>query len=497
MQVFFYYKGVILRIMEITKLIQNITPYFKYENESGATTQDQFQIFLKNLHSGVKQLTVSIWQPQTQYSVGKIINSPNMPDGMEAVVTTGGTSGTTEPVWTTSASAYNDNTVKWQLRYKRFDKYIATQVEAETGADNTKAMTPLRTKNAIDKNCPIKTFNTIESLGLDKQTVTWQMIYSKLPSSSELLVSLNSTDAPLLDMPYNGWVRFEVVKISSGYAVVYGYYWGTEITHIAFFDENEFRGWKQLSTTDYSPTIYQRNGYYRGKNLGTLASVADVDAFVTAHEITSGKYTDLFVGDEIKIQDGTYNATWLIAGIDWDYNKGDTASGRGIMLIPKAPLYNDVMNDTNTTEGGYKGSKMFTTNIPALVTKLQAVLGSHLKKRRVLLSNAINTSISCGGLGSWTGASSSWEWIDVYAVLPSENEVYGSPIWSSSGYDAGEANQKLPIFNFINPAQFSRWYFWLRSVAVSTYFCFVDYSGYAYYHGASSSFGVRPLIYLG
>ena len=243
-------------------------------------------------------------------------------------------------------------------------------------------------------------------------------------------------------------------------------------------------------------TVCNKNGIYRGKNLGTIASVADADAFNTAHGLSAGTFNDIFVGDEITIKDGTYNAVWLVAGIDWDYNKGDTASGHGILLIPKTPLYNDQMNSTNLTTGGYKGSAMHTTKLPALVTKLQTVLGSHLKKRRVLVSNSVNTSIASMAGEGWTGASNGWEWVDTYAVLPSEVEVYGSTVFSSSFRDVGEACQKLPIFNFINPVYFSRWDFWLRAVASSTIFCRVYTYGGADGGAASYSYGVRPLIYL-
>ena len=370
---------------------------------------------------------------------------------------------------------------------------IATQAEAEAGTDNTKVMTPLRTAQEIDSKRPLKTFTSLAQIGISIGAETMDGIMEALPDNARLTYVVNTSSADIYPTRYE---TIDVVKLNRSriYAicvdVVGGIYLGN-------YYQGTFQGWKQLATLDdFAPSVSQRNGYCRRKNLGTIASVADADAFNTAHGLSVGTFDDIFVGDEITIKDGTYNAVWLVAGVDWDYNKGDTASGRGIMLIPKIPLYNDVMNDTNTTEGGYKGSKMHTTILPALVTKLQAVLGSHLKKRRVLLTNAINTSISCGGLGSWTGASSGWEWADVYAVLPSENEIYGSPIWSSSGYDAGEANQKLPIFNFINPVQFSRWVFWLRSVGHSTSFCLVNSHGDASYGGASNSCGVRPLIYL-
>lgn len=51
---------------------------------------------------------------------------------------------------------------------------------------------------------------------------------------------------------------------------------------------------------DYIPvpkTSMAHNGIYRGKYFGTIASVAQLEAFLTAHEVSAGKFTDLYIGD--------------------------------------------------------------------------------------------------------------------------------------------------------------------------------------------------------
>jgi hypothetical protein len=58
-------------------------------------------------------------------------------------------------------------------------------------------------------------------------------------------------------------------------------------------------------------------------------------------------------------------------------------------------------------------------------------------------------------------------------------------------------NEKLPVFNFINPVQYGRNYVWLRSVVSSTYFANCYISGNANYSGASGAYCVRPLILFG
>ena len=245
-------------------------------------------------------------------------------------------------------------------------------------------------------------------------------------------------------------------------------------------------------------TVQNKNGIYRGKHLGTLTSVSDTDKFVADHKIATNEFDDIFIGDEITIQTAKYPATWLVFGINPHFNKGDTAlTAYHIGLIPKTPLFNAVMNDTDTTTGGYAGSKMHTETIPDVVADLQAVLGSHLLLHRKLLSTSVDTNTHSSGAPWASGASKSWEWRDVYACLPSEVEVYGAPIWSSSGYDTGEAHPKLPLFNFINPVFHSRWSFWLRGVGYGTTFCHCYHYGSAHAWYASNSLGVRPLILLG
>lgn len=264
-----------------------------------------------------------------------------------------------------------------------------------------------------------------------------------------------------------------------------------------------------LGYSIYSPTdfnAYPHNGIYRGKNLGTFTSTTELETFLSNHEIATGNFTDLYLGDYFTIQDGTYNANWMIAGFDTEFYKGwlDNPSNptpyitqHHLTLIPRAPLFNAQMNSTNTTVGGYKGSAMHTSTLPTVVSNLQTVLGTHLLKRYALLSNAVDTTRS-NMFGTAGGASSSWEWTEVYATLPSEVQIYGSTIWSSSGYDTGEACMKLPVFNFINHVQFSRWDFvWLRGVASSSDFCIASGIGYAHAWGASNSLGVRPVICIG
>ena len=163
------------------------------------------------------------------------------------------------------------------------------------------------------------------------------------------------------------------------------------------------------------------------------------------------------------------------------------------------------MNPTNTTDGGYKASEMNTKVLGAIVTagstasdatinqQLYAEFGTHLKKTRELVTNKINAN-GINRFGSNNGCSNGFEWIDAQAILMSEVELYGSIVWSSSGFDTGNANHQFELFANSKSAINNRsaWY-WLKDVASASEFCHCSYSGNAYRYGASgASACVRP-----
>ena len=240
------------------------------------------------------------------------------------------------------------------------------------------------------------------------------------------------------------------------------------------------------------------NGIYRGKNLGTFSTLAEFEAFLTTHNVSSGLFTDLYLGDYFTLKDGTYNKEWEIAGFDTYLHKGDTEMTKHhLALIPKTNLLTSYMNATNDTTGAYYNSYMHQTVIPKVDTAMANILGSHLLERKALLSNAMTKDIASGAGAGWTGASSGWAWYTVKSCLLSEVAVYGSKVFSSSFYDVGEDCERLPIYQFKGHSYTRQW-FWLRAVASSSYFASAGSYGNADDSYASNSRGgVRPLICVG
>lgn len=247
-----------------------------------------------------------------------------------------------------------------------------------------------------------------------------------------------------------------------------------------------------------NPGGLSNNERYLAGNLGTV-NASNIEDFVSSYGLNTGKFKDIYPGCYIQIPDSVANTTWMVGGLDIKHNSGnsDTPMGHGAEFIPRNGgfTHGTQMNPTSTTEGGYKGSAMKTYLDETLTPALQTVLGSHLLKQRVLITNEVDTTKAMPY--NYKGIASDNEWADAYAVLMSEIEVYGSMVWGGP-YDIGEARTKLPVFNFISPVEFNPRNFWLRAVANSTCFSYCSARGDVYYNDASATWiYARPLIRIG
>ena len=245
-------------------------------------------------------------------------------------------------------------------------------------------------------------------------------------------------------------------------------------------------------------TGLSHNGIYRGKNFGTFTSLSAVEQFLSDHGVSTGLFNDLYIGDYFKIQDGTYNVEWEIAGFDTYLHKGDSDfTTHHLALIPKTNLTTSKMNDTDDTTGGYANSYMHKTVIPAVDANLTKVLGNHLLSRRAYLTTTVNKDIASNAGAGWKGASTAGDWFTVKSCLMSEVAVYGSTIFSSSFFDTAEDCERLPIFQFKGHS-YSRQWFWLKSVASGSGFARADNHGYpASGDAGDAGGGVRPIICVG
>ena len=156
----------------------------------------------------------------------------------------------------------------------------------------------------------------------------------------------------------------------------------------------------------------------------------------------------------------------------------------------------------NTYEGadgrgaGYKNSDLHAYLKDTILPLCQSDLGSaNLISHNKLLSSTVNTS-GINRFGNAGGCSSSWDWeSNCFISALSEMQVYGGTVWSSSGFDTGEACRQLEVFQKYSHTEiFGGEYPWLRDVASAFIAAIADYAGFANDDTASNALFVAALI---
>ena len=205
-------------------------------------------------------------------------------------------------------------------------------------------------------------------------------------------------------------------------------------------------------------------------------------------------------GDQKTINGHTY----VIAGLN--PMKGTTTPYRvtanhvGLIVIPHTTQAWNASGNTSTGADGRGAGYMNcdlhyylkNTLMPLVETDLGAAnLIGHSK----LLTNAVNTT-GINRYGEATGCSSGWTWeANCKICALSEVQVYGGTVWSSSGYDTGEACRQLDVFQAYSHTEiFGSEYPWLRDVVSASYAAIADNAGYAGSNTASNANCVAALI---
>lgn len=226
------------------------------------------------------------------------------------------------------------------------------------------------------------------------------------------------------------------------------------------------------------------NSIYRGKKLGNSITAEQWS------EISAGTFSDMFIGDywtlPITINGVTSNMDFIIAAFDYWWNVGDTfpqgSNKHHVVMVPRGSLYTAQMNSTNITTGGYVGSEMYTTNLTEARNAINSTFASHIYSVRKLFTVSVGSD----------GQPSGWSWVTSNIDLMSEIMVFGSKVWGNSGYDVGCDMSILPLFALNPESRSIRNFWWLRSVASSSYFAYVNYYGNSICNNASNANGVRP-----
>ena len=318
----------------------------------------------------------------------------------------------------------------------------------------------------------------------DLPTSSTQVNSNDYIPTSALIYSMNQTLTSLNDASNKLGVRIYNTKYAVGGIPTKSQFAATDTVQSIII--------KMLGDMGQRPTDSSTpNTRYKSQNLGTWSSTTDVNNFLYQCCHDTGYY-GATIGSYVTIKDGTYNKQWVIAGFDCEKNHKASDgnikdNGYGICLIPKSSLVN-VVWDSNTTANGYNGSTINKTTLPTVATNLKKVLGNHLVQRNVLLSSARDSSYYA----------STYTWTTAYCTLMSMGQVTGTFAANRNKYDDGEANYKLPLFNY-ETWSFDTWA-WLRGLYGNNYYGGGVYglttSGGSDYYSCHLSYGLRPFIYI-
>lgn len=233
-------------------------------------------------------------------------------------------------------------------------------------------------------------------------------------------------------------------------------------------------------------------------NKGKVHGGYDLGSTFTAAQqaaIANGSFSEMDIGDYWSFG-GKRQRIW---DGDWALRKGDTeiSTHHLVLMTDDNMLKADgstthYMNDTDTTAGGYAGTKYRSTYRSQLMSTWASWFGSgHILTHRELLCNAVTN-----------GKASGWAWYDCDVELPSEIMMYGSTIWSNytdggSGYNVGTAYPQFALASIDPSRVINRENYWLRDVASASWFADVSFNGDAYCDGAPAPWvGLRPYILL-
>ncbi len=276
--------------------------------------------------------------------------------------------------------------------------------------------------------------------------------------------------------------------------------WSLKLTDLKENTKCNIEFTKNLSTEEYNKYleagISLRRNTYRGKDITEYYNDGSLYEM-----ISKGTFDDIYVGDYINAN----GVTWLIADIDNYLYSGDVpVTNHHITVIPEKPLMNLGMNETDTTEGGYFNSKMAQETLPNLVSSEGVIgksFGSHIIEYRNLLSDGISEEAINRSGGRTIGASNEWGWYSRKIDLMSEVNVYGTTVWSSSGYDTGIDNRQYAIFQLKPELINNKGYinYWLKDVFDKERFSLMGSYGDSLngWSGAHYPYGVRPRFLIG
>lgn len=356
----------------------------------------------------------------------------------------------------------------------------------------------------------------IASVDIANQTVTVgaSQVINLFCDAENLIPAAN--DAYDLGSASKQWLN----TYSKGY-YYNGVAWGLDKAN-TWSANNQFAKINTIETN----TVEWHNSHYRGINLISDGHFADMAALLTA--IRAQDWSDIYIGDYVELtftyEGASRTVKFYVGEIDKFYKVGNTSLATHHLVMVTGDLgISQVMNDTNTTAGGYVGSKAHTVTLPALYAILNPLFNNAILTHREHLSNTVlsaqtvslslddgngavtyscnNFPVYSSGDPNTPGCVTAGAWYDCNLVLMSEIEMFGSNRFSSSGMDdlmcpegqiaAFKYNRNLQTLNrTINT--------WLRNVNSASRFCACSRYGTSLRYDATyTPIRLRPRFLIG
>lgn len=482
----------------ITKAVNDLTNYYLKSETYSASQVDQLIAAIKQFnYEAVAELpTASAQTMGTIYLVpGADPQTQNVKD--EYITLSVTEQGTTTYYWELIGSTTIDLTSYYTKT--QTDAAITAALNTALASYSTTAATSTMISTAI--NSALQAYATKEYVGQQVQEYagTFRGTFDTLAELEETVGNHHNDYAWVKVTDSDGDNDYDRYKYN-GSAWVYEYRLNN--TH---FTAAELAAIRSGMTTakreklDALPTNVELTTKLNALTRRTRLSDFDLAVLKQAVADQNLEKYGLKVGDYKTINGHDY----VIAGLNCmkgTHSYTCTANHVGLIVIPHTTQAWNVSGNTYTGAdsrgAGYKNSDLHyylkNTLLPLVETDLGAAnLLAHYK----LLSNAVNQS-GINRFGEATGCSSGWDWeADCKICALSEAQVYGSTIWSSSGFDTGEAAQQLEVFSHFNKNEiFGNEYPWLRDVASSSSACRVASDGGAAYNTASTAYYVAALV---
>lgn len=268
------------------------------------------------------------------------------------------------------------------------------------------------------------------------------------------------------------------------------------IPNTSWVNDRLVRNW--VNATDYYGTTYRLEGtakmhnqIFRGTNLiGENAPFPSLAALLSG-SMSQSTWENIYLGDYFVV---TVNDQSVVCVVTSTWNPA-RVSGIGslslLILFPSS--YQPAMNSTATTEGGFVNSTMCTTSLATLADFFSGAEGDPFygylaSNTYYTLTAGINSSRANAMAPELTGASSylaTGSSAKSYKLMvPTETEILGHPVLSSSRYDMMD-NGQLPLFRVMPFGEYISYlsrkstgvyfhsYYWTRAIASSTDYVFL------------------------